>query len=599
MNAQLQTPLVDVFLNVPLAELHESPTNPRKQFDAAGLKEMAASIREHGVLMPLLVRRHPSIPGHLEVVAGARRLRAAQLAGIAEVPARIKDLDDKAVLEVQVIENLQRQDIHPLEEADGYQALHQKHGYSIEDLAAKVGKSKAYIYARLKLCALVPDARKAFLEGKLSSSVALLLARIPAPELQAKATGEVLEDQDNWTPGGPEPMSFRRAAQHIQEEYMLALRGAPFNTTDAQLVPAAGSCNACPKRTGNQKELFSDVARADVCTDPPCFNQKRDAAWLQISERARKDGARVIPEGESKKLFPHGTQLAYGTKYVDLDATCYDDPKHRSWQQLLGDGGPPISIARDQDGCARKLVEADAAREVLKKKHPEIAKVAARSDREEGRGNYAAEQKAREQKAKRETRIRTEAVAAIVEHAGRVSELDLEDLRLIAAGFFADVWHEHRKRVLSLVGVEGGTGDMTKAFNAWLRSRPRTQLNQALLALALIKESYVHPYNGGGKPELLTAAAKRHQVDVDAIRKRVIADVKAKASPKKGKAAASVPGDWNRCRECSCTDDKACATGCSWTEKPKKGKPGLCSACVAKDATRKARAKKAQSVKTA
>jgi ParB/RepB/Spo0J family partition protein len=240
------------FLTVALARLRESKTNPRRTFEPNAMQELAESIRSHGVLMPLLVRPAGEA---FEIVAGARRYRAAQLAKVTEVPVRIRHLSDKEVLEVQVIENLQRADIHPLEEADGYRRLHEKHGYSIEDLAAKVGKSKGYIYARMKLCALVPEARKPFLGGTISPSVALLLARIPVPTLQAKAAKEV-------TAGQLGPMSFRQAVDHIQREYMLRLSDGGFPTTDPDLVPAAGACSTCPKRTGNQADLFEAAGGA-------------------------------------------------------------------------------------------------------------------------------------------------------------------------------------------------------------------------------------------------------------------------------------------------------------------------------------------------
>jgi ParB family transcriptional regulator, chromosome partitioning protein len=132
------------YRNLPLALLIESTTNPRKIFDEASLKELAESIRAHGILSPLLVR--PLNERSFEIVAGARRYRAAQLAEVETAPVRIVNLTDAEALEAALIENLQRKDVHPLEEAQGFRALLNldEPKYSIEQIAVKTGKSPAY-----------------------------------------------------------------------------------------------------------------------------------------------------------------------------------------------------------------------------------------------------------------------------------------------------------------------------------------------------------------------------------------------------------------------------------------------------------------------
>ena len=132
------------YRDLPLSVLTESKTNPRRFFEDSALKELAASIRSQGVLSPLLVR--PLTERSFEIVAGARRYRAAQLAEAETVPVRIVNLTDAEALEAQLIENLQRRDVHPLEEAQGFRALLNldEPKYSIEQIAAKTGKSPAY-----------------------------------------------------------------------------------------------------------------------------------------------------------------------------------------------------------------------------------------------------------------------------------------------------------------------------------------------------------------------------------------------------------------------------------------------------------------------
>ena len=135
------------YRNLPLALLTESKTNPRRTFENDSLKELAESIRTQGVLSPLLVR--PLTEQGFEIVFGARRYRAARMAEVATVPVRIKQLTDAEALEAQLIENLQRRDVHPLEEAQGFRALLnlEEPKYSIEQLAAKTGKSPVYVAA--------------------------------------------------------------------------------------------------------------------------------------------------------------------------------------------------------------------------------------------------------------------------------------------------------------------------------------------------------------------------------------------------------------------------------------------------------------------
>jgi ParB/RepB/Spo0J family partition protein len=288
----------DTFTHIPLKDLTLSQTSSqierRKHFDKAAIDELAASLKTAGLVNPILTRR---VNGHFEIVAGERRFLAAGIAGLEEIPATVRDLSDQQVLELQLIENLQREGLHAIAEAEGYETLMQQHGYTADELADKVGKSKAYIYARLKLTALAKPARKAFYDGKLNASTALLLARIPVESVQLQALNDITQSRF-----GEEVMSFREAAEHIHAEYMTRLDQAGFPTGSAELVPAAGACGPCPKRTGNQPQLFDDIKSADVCTDPTCFKAKREAwARTQLAD-AESKGKTVIAGKEANEI---------------------------------------------------------------------------------------------------------------------------------------------------------------------------------------------------------------------------------------------------------------------------------------------------------
>lgn len=286
--------LLEGFQTIPLCLLRISTTN-RKRFNLDALQRLAANIKEVGILQPILIRPvRPTAehPQPFEVVAGERRFRSALIAVMDDAPVIIRRLSDAEAAEIQLLENIQREDPHPLEEAEGYQLLMQNHGYDADQLAERVKKSRAYIYGRLKLCALSTDVREVFLDGDISASTALLIARIPAPSLQKKALQEIIKPQY-----GSEPLSYRAAAAHIASRYTLDLASAPFNIKDGKLLAAAGNCVKCPKRTGNQPELYPDAKSADVCTDPDCFQEKKAAHYAAIVVAANKRGIPVL-EGD-------------------------------------------------------------------------------------------------------------------------------------------------------------------------------------------------------------------------------------------------------------------------------------------------------------
>ena len=140
--------------NIDVERVEPNPEQPRLAFDATSLEELAASIREHGVLQPILVR--PLGPNTYQIVAGERRWRASRQAGLDTIPALIEEIDDDTALEIAIIENLQREDLSPLEEATMYDRMIHEHGYSIRKLADKLGKDKGYLENRLRL-ADAPD----------------------------------------------------------------------------------------------------------------------------------------------------------------------------------------------------------------------------------------------------------------------------------------------------------------------------------------------------------------------------------------------------------------------------------------------------------
>jgi ParB family chromosome partitioning protein len=177
--------------HVGLDRIVPCPFQPRKDFSPETLRELADSIKEQGIVQPLIVRERN---GHLELIAGERRWRAAQLLGLAEVPVILRQADDRSVLELALIENLQRENLNPIEEAQGYAQLIEHFQLTQEEVATKVGKSRAVVANALRLLKLAPEIQSYVREGRLSVGHAKAILGLPAEKLQKVAAQRILRD---------------------------------------------------------------------------------------------------------------------------------------------------------------------------------------------------------------------------------------------------------------------------------------------------------------------------------------------------------------------------------------------------------------------
>jgi len=163
-----------------------NPRNPRRSFGEEELADLAQSIREHGIVQPVVVRPAPGQPGRYEIIAGERRWRAAQRAGVAEIPIIQRDVDDRVALEIAIIENVQRADLNPVEEAMGYQRLMEDHGYTQADLGQVIGKSRSHVANTLRLLKLPTEIRDMLVAGALSAGHARTLVTVADPAALAR-----------------------------------------------------------------------------------------------------------------------------------------------------------------------------------------------------------------------------------------------------------------------------------------------------------------------------------------------------------------------------------------------------------------------------
>ena len=369
------------YRNISLALLSESKTNPRRIFEDGALKELAETIRNQGILSPLLVR--PVTENGFEIVFGARRYRAAQIAEQETVPVRIKQMTDAEVIEAQLIENLQRRDVHPMEEAQGFRALLdlEEPKYSVEQIAARTGKTPSYIAARLKLAELVPAVVEAFYKDEIGVGHALLLAKLQAAQ-QEQALPQCF--REDWSGNGKERrilLPVRNLQYWIEQNVMLILKDAPFNKRDAQLVPSAGSCADCSKRTGHNKLLFSDLGRQDACSDPSCYQSKISTHIAQViaakpqlvqistAYGTQKEGSPVLPRNKYTEVHkPTGRDDAKRPEFkvckYTTDAIITEGAGIGTVQKVCADPSCPVHHPKPQRsrGDDKSRVEQDKQR---------------------------------------------------------------------------------------------------------------------------------------------------------------------------------------------------------------------------------------------
>ena len=204
-------------LLLPLQSVSPNPNQPRRSFDEGSLAELTASVREQGILQPILVRPSAGKPGKYEIVAGERRYRAATQAGLKHIPAIVKPLEDKTTLEIALIENIQRQDLNPLEEAASYRELLDNYNYTQAQLAEKLGKSRVYLANTMRLLALPEDIGRLITAGRISAGHGRALLMLDDPADQKLLTERILELG----------LSVRQAEALAREPELLRKQAAP------------------------------------------------------------------------------------------------------------------------------------------------------------------------------------------------------------------------------------------------------------------------------------------------------------------------------------------------------------------------------------
>jgi ParB family chromosome partitioning protein len=244
-----------------------SPLNYRKYFRQEDLETFAEELKLHGIISPLTVRKLPN--DKYQLVAGERRLRAAKIAKLQTVPVIVRDLTDEQVTEIQLAENLQRENPHPLDEANAVKLM-QDTGKNIDEISMRLGKSKQFVYIRLKLLNLIEPIRETFFGEVINLQQALTIATIS----QEGQTQFFNEHCTKWKQKGFQLPNL----DYYLRPYKYDLRNAPFDTKDKKLIPEVGACTGCPFNSATLKSLFPDYAKQAICTNTACYGNKCTAS---------------------------------------------------------------------------------------------------------------------------------------------------------------------------------------------------------------------------------------------------------------------------------------------------------------------------------
>lgn len=502
---------MEKFSILPIDQIFESPLNPRRTYNKKKMEELVESVRTKGILVPLLVR--PS-NGRFEIAAGHRRYRAGIKAELKEVPLIIREMNDTDFLEVLIIENDKHEDLEPLDQAQGYQTLMKEANYDIPAIALKISKSESYVYQRLKLLELIPEAQEQLCNEKITAGHAVLIARLQ-PKEQQECLKEIGEEAE-FGPG----FSVRDLANFIERQIHLDLNSASFSKKDPDLVPEVGPCTNCPKRTGFIPALFPDIKKKDTCTDPGCFQQKIEAYTVHWLKRKSED-TDMPPlrlSGDSnyqKKKIPDNPEEPIPanlyTEITDKKKGACDHAREGIITQGRNKGkvltvctDPTCKIHHKRDGYT-----------------PDPKELARR--------------KAEEDKRKMSEAVQSGILDNLLK-GGHI--LSREDKLFIIADRFNSLWDEYRKQIFKRHRWEVSKkqyGGRDYRIEKILGSMNEPDLNRLSLEMALISYVRFNQYQSGVERPLLEMA-KRHSIDVEAIEKEVMAAQKEKRSKVKTSA---------------------------------------------------------------
>jgi ParB/RepB/Spo0J family partition protein len=521
-------PAEGVLVALPWGLVHDSPFQYRKTYNESALDDLANNIRETGgIHTPILARRRfagPMFPDYnpgdgVEIVAGHRRKLAGMRAGLGAAPLLVKDLTEEQARKIQLTENIQREDVHAIEEAEGFQELIDHHNETADTIAAMIGKSRSYVYGRLKLLALCGDVRQACLAGEIGAETALLVARVGGTKLQQKALGYIRGKYIDMKDGGAK--SYRQIRDLLNERFTLDLKTALFDPEDEMLLPTAGNCVTCPKRSGNAPE-FEDVATEDkrqrgyysrvnlgpdVCTDTDCFDAKKKAHLKREAAKLTENGKFVVDGAKARAAI--GADGKVKGAYIALKDVKDQVAKARTAAQRDSTIAPPliVTIQNPRTGATVEAVRtADLVAAGVRKKDQPKAATSAGSSRD-----YAAERRDREARGQAITEQRL-AVLRAVHSAALVADRSPDEHRILLDYLIEQ--NQYGDGGLLLVAKLWGH-EQEDPFIEAVKAMPLAHQALVMVEIAMTLNLEDNGW-GNSEPMFLRSAAKLYGIDPDA-----------------------------------------------------------------------------------
>lgn len=543
-------PITRIPMRVEWAHLHDSPTQPRTSYDEEYLDELAESIKANGdILSPMMIRKRmadPAMPldqwelerDGYENIFGHCRKRAGMRAGLPDGPAELVEMTDAQVRLAQLAENLNREDLTFLEEAETLAKL-KADGVDHDELKRITGKKRTYVYNQLKLATASPAVKEACKSGKLNQELATIISRIPPHKLQDSAL-KIALDHSRVNDG----VGYRKTRKDLLEKYSTNLKQALWALDDALLVPSAGACTTCPNRSGCTPELFGDLLTSkgddyyshyaphgqDICMDPECFALKKKTQLNLDAAELASQGKTVITGNAAKQALTAGGEVK-GEKFVavkDVKALLKNvKGAERPQQVVIQDQktGKAVVAVKRSDLTAAGIEVPDAA-----------------TRQADNSAKHAAERKKWDDKAKLENEFRLELldqVRAVMISKPRSSL----ELREVAKHILGGVYGQAEAILLRLHEVKSKQ-ELTRKIDTMTPD----QLGILMVDRLLVAEMYVQGYElqngyGAAKPGNLHMLANHHGVNVKAARAKweKAKGIEAPDAKPKAKSAAKSP----------------------------------------------------------
>lgn len=511
------------------------------------IKELAASIESTGGLLQPIVVEDLNDSGEYMLIFGQRRLAAYRLLDKPEIPGFIVHHTDGVDIErMQLIENVQREDLTPLEEAESYARLSKSGLLSFDTVSKVSGKTPRHVAQRMVLLNLIDGFKISLAHKKLSVEQAMMLGRLTTE--QQERIGVYVRD----ILGYHGVLSTEDLKHHIEDEFHLQLAGAPFSKDDAELVPEAGPCTKCPKRTGNNLELFGDLGKKDTCTDKACFENKVEANFAQ-RERELKI---------TKQPFVLITDSEYDRKKDVLTAKEWTPAKKTDKGAV-----PGLHLRERKRGKVefvkpKRIPMLEEKKEGKKKKEKPA----------EQRDSYEVMQIKREEAEESSLKRWLPIMAAIIDMLKTPLRLTDGERALCMIELFSAKGRNGLASITAnygkIIHVPSGrlNGDQALKWVDNLKKLLGIQDDESLALLALVLDHSVNYM--GIIPKEFFQYADRVGVDWKPIVQKVVDEEKAQAKAEKKKDSRKAPVK-GVCRVCGCTVTTPCLVNgyCAWTDK--------------------------------